>query len=396
MISKKIKNINPSATVELTSKIAELKRKGVDILTFNVGEPDFATPENIKVKAKEGLDLGLTKYTPAPGTIELREEISKKLSRDNNVNYNYDEIIVSNGAKHSLINTLMTLCNEGDEVVIPSPFWVSYIEMVKLAGGVPVIVEMDEKDNFDLNIEKIKDSISDKTKCIMINTPNNPTGAVYSKEKLKEIGRLAVDKDIYIIADDIYEKLIYDGEKHISIASLSEEIKNHTVLINGVSKAYAMTGWRIGYAAGPREIIKAMTTLQGHMTSGANTNAQYAAVEALKNSEESVKVMVDEFDKRRKYLVERLKNIKDVSCNVPKGAFYAMPNVSKLFGKSYDGRKINNSEDLADYLLDEAKIAVVPGIAFGIENNIRIAYSNSIENIEKGMDRMKEAVEKLK
>jgi len=395
MISRKIKNMNPSATVALTSKIAELQRKGINIITFNVGEPDFKTPINIRNKAKEGLDLGLTKYTPAPGTIELREEISKKLYRDNNIEYNYDEIIVSNGAKQSLINTLMTLCNEGDEVIIPSPFWVSYIEMVKLADGVPVVVEMDEEDNFDLNTEKIKKHITDKTKCIMINTPNNPTGAVYSRERLEEIGKLAVEKDLYIIADDIYEKLIYGGEKHISIASLGEEIKNRTILINGVSKAYAMTGWRIGYAAGPKEIIKGMTALQGHMTSGPNTNAQYAAVEALKNSEESIEDMVKEFDKRRKYLVKRLNSIDGIKCNTPKGAFYAMPNVKSFFGRKFNDRVINNSTDLANYLLDEAKIAVVPGIAFGIENNIRIAYSNSIKNIEKGMDNMEEALKKL-
>lgn len=395
MISDRIKNMNPSATVALTSKIAELQRKGVEIITFNVGEPDFNTPSNIRNKAKEGLDLGLTKYTPAPGTIELREEIVKKLHRDNNLKYKYDEIIVSNGAKQSLINTLFTLCNKGDEVIIPSPFWVSYIEMVKLAGGVPIIVEMDEEDNFDLNVEKIKKHLTNKTKCIMINTPNNPTGAVYSREKLEEIGKLAVDNDIYIIADDIYEKLIYDGEKHISISSLSDEIKNRTILINGVSKAYAMTGWRIGYAAGPKEIVRAMTALQGHMTSGPNTNAQYAAVEALKNSEESIENMVKEFDKRRKYLIERLNSMNGIRCNTPKGAFYAMPNVEYFFGKKYGDRLINNSTDLADYLLDEGKVAIVPGTAFGIDNNIRIAYSNSIENIEKGMDMMEKALEKL-
>ena len=396
MISRKIKNMNPSATVALTSKIAELQRKGINIITFNVGEPDFKTPINIRNKAKEGLDLGLTKYTPAPGTIELREEISKKLYRDNNIEYNYDEIIVSNGAKQSLINTLMTLCNEGDEVIIPSPFWVSYIEMVKLADGVPVVVEMDEEDNFDLNTEKIKKHITDKTKCIMINTPNNPTGAVYSRERLEEIGKLAVEKDLYIIADDIYEKLIYGGEKHISIASLGEEIKNRTILINGVSKAYAMTGWRIGYAAGPRKLVKAMSDLQGHMTSGPNAPAQYASLEALANTEKSVEVMVKEFDRRRKYIVDRINSIEGMTCNLPKGAFYVMPNVKSFYGKSYASYKIKNSMDLTNYLLEEAKIAVAPGEAFGINNNIRIAYSNSMENIEKGMNQMENALKKLK
>jgi len=396
MFSSRIGSMKPSATIEITSKIAELKKDGIEIIGFNIGEPDFDTPENIREKAKEGLDLGHTRYTPAAGTIDLREEIGKKLYKDNNLKYTYKDIIVSNGAKQSIMNALLTLCEKGDEVIIPSPYWVSYIEMVKLTGAKPVLVQLDERDNFKLDIEKINNTITPKTKCIMLNSPNNPTGAIYSENHLREIGEICVDNDIYILADEIYEKLIYDGEEHISIGTLSEEIKDKTILINGVSKTYAMTGWRIGYAAGPRDIIKAMSDLQGHMTSGPNAPAQYASLEALRNTEKSVEVMVKEFDRRRKYIVDRLNSIEGITCNLPKGAFYVMPNVKGFYGKSSGSFKIENSMDLTNYLLEEAKIAVAPGEAFGINDNIRIAYSNSMENIEKGMDQMERALKKLK
>src|SRR6056297_508900 len=396
MFSSRIGSMKPSATIEITSKIAELKKDGIEIIGFNIGEPDFDTPENIREKAKEGLDLGHTRYTPAAGTIDLREEIGKKLYKDNNLKYTYKDIIVSNGAKQSIMNALLTLCEKGDEVIIPSPYWVSYIEMVKLTGAKPVLVQLEERDNFKLDIEKIKQNINEKTKCIMLNSPNNPTGSIYTEKQLREIGKICVDNDIYILADEIYEKLIYDGEKHISIGTFSEEIKNKTILINGVSKSYAMTGWRIGYAAGPRKLVKAMSDLQGHMTSGPNAPAQYASLEALANTEKSVEVMVKEFDRRRKYIVDRINSIEGMTCNLPKGAFYVMPNVKSFYGKSYASYKIKNSMDLTNYLLEEAKIAVAPGEAFGINNNIRIAYSNSMENIEKGMNQMENALKKLK
>jgi aspartate aminotransferase len=396
MFAKRVQNMTPSATIEITSKIAELKKQGVEILSFNIGEPDFDTPENIRDKGKEALDLGHTRYTPAGGTIDLREEIAKKLLKENNLEYTYQEIIVSSGAKQALMNALLTLCEEGDEVIIPSPYWVSYIEMVKLTGAKPVLVDMEESDNFNLNIEKIKESITDKTKCIMINTPNNPTGAIYTETQLREIGNLCVENDIFILSDEIYEKLIYDGEKHVSIGTLSKEIKDKTILINGVSKSFAMTGWRIGYAAGPKDIIKAMTNLQGHMTTGPNAPAQHASLEAFRNSNNSVEKMVVEFDRRRKYLVDRLNNIQGITCNLPKGAFYAMPNVSSFYGKSWENYKIKNSMDLTNFLLEEAKVAVAPGEAFGIDDNIRIAYSNSMDNIVKGMDALEKALKKLK
>ncbi|MFZ7134479.1 MAG: pyridoxal phosphate-dependent aminotransferase [Eubacteriales bacterium] len=396
MFAKRVQNMTPSATIEITSKIAELKKQGVEILSFNIGEPDFDTPENIRDKGKEALDLGHTRYTPAGGTIDLREEIAKKLLKENNLEYTYQDIIVSNGAKQALMNALLTLCEEGDEVIIPSPYWVSYIEMVKLTGAKPVLVDMEESDNFNLDIQRIKESISDKTKCIMINTPNNPTGAIYTETQLREIGNLCVENDIFILSDEIYEKLIYDGEKHVSIGTLSQEIKDKTILINGVSKSFAMTGWRIGYAAGPKDIIKAMTDLQGHMTTGPNAPAQHASLEAFRNSNNSVEKMVVEFDKRRKYLVDRLNNIQGITCNLPKGAFYAMPNVSSFYGKSWENYKIKNSMDLTNFLLEEAKVAVAPGEAFGIDDNIRIAYSNSMDNIVKGMDALEKALKKLK
>ncbi len=396
MFSSRIRNMKPSATIEITSKISELKKSGVEIIAFNVGEPDFDTPENIREKAKEGLDLGHTRYTPAGGTIELREEIAKKLYKDNNLKYTYKDIIVSNGAKQSIMNALLVLCEKGDEVIIPSPYWVSYIEMVKLTGAKPVLVELEEKDNFNLDIEKIKKSITQKTKCIMLNSPNNPTGSIYDEDQLREIGNICVNNDIFILADEIYEKLIYDGEKHISIGTLSEEIKEITILINGVSKTYAMTGWRIGYAAGPENIVKAMTDIQGHMTTGPNATAQYATLEALQNTDEAVEIMVKEFDRRRKYIVDRLNSMDGISCNLPKGAFYAMPNIKSFYGKSFGNYKIENSMNLTNYLLEEARIAVAPGEAFGINNNIRIAYSNSMENIEKGMNQMEKALKKLK
>lgn len=385
----------PSMTVGLTDKLEELGRQGIDVIRFNIGEPDFNTPKNIIHAAKKALDEGFTKYTPVSGILELKEAIQKKLRDENDLEYSTNEIIVSAGAKQALMNALLTLCSKGDEVIVITPCWVSYVEMVKLVDAKPVLVSSDAKNGFCLDIEKIKTSITSNTKAIMINTPNNPTGAVYSKESLEILGRLAVENGLYIISDEIYEKLIYDGEEHISVASLDKDIKERTITINGFSKAYAMTGWRLGYAAGPREIVKGMNGLQGHMTSAPNSIAQKAGVEALLGPQESVKNMVLEYDKRRKYLIERLNNIEGLKCNEVKGAFYLMPDISLLFGKSYDGKSIKDSIDFAEFLLEKAHISVVPGIAFEAPNNIRIAYSNSMENIIDGMKRMEETIEKL-
>ncbi len=396
MISKRIKEMTPSATVALSGKIADLKSQGIEIIGFNVGEPDFNTPANIIEKGEEAYRLGMTRYTPAPGTLELRQEICKKFKDDYGLTYNPKEVIVSNGAKQSLVNTLMAIVDPGQEVIVPAPCWVSYVEMIKLAEGLPVIVEMEEENGFALDMDKIAAAVTDKTKAIMINSPNNPTGAVYTREDLVKLGNLAVEKGIYIISDEIYEKLIYEGGANVCVAALSPEIKEKTITINGVSKSYAMTGWRIGYAVGPQEIIKAMTDYQGHTTSGANSPAQHASLEALSNSADSVEMMRLEFDKRRKYIVERLNNMVGIKCNTPTGAFYVMPNITSFYGKTNGNLVIKDSVDMANYLLEESKIAVVPGLAFEAPDNIRISYSNSIENIEEGMNRMEEALKKLK
>lgn len=396
MLTERIKNMTPSATVALSAKVAELRRQGIDVIAFNVGEPDFNTPENVMYAAHKAIDQGLTRYTEVGGRFDLREAICKKLKDDNNLDYKPNEIIVSTGAKQSLFNAIFTICESGDEVILPAPYWVSYIEMIKLAESTPVIVPMHEKDGFQLDIGDIKKAITDKTKAIILNMPNNPTGAVYSEEALKELGELAVKHDFYIFADEIYEKLIYDDAKHVSIASLSPEIKQKTITINGFSKAYAMTGWRLGYAAGPQEIIKGMTSLQGHMTSGANSIAQKAAVEALLGSQESIEYMRQEFDRRRKYFLNRLRDMEGIECADAKGAFYLMPNVSSFYGKAYNGKTINDSVDMANFLIEQAHIVVVPGAAFGSPDNIRVTYSNSLENIQTAMDRMEKALSLLK
>lgn len=392
MLSKRIKNMIPSMTIGLSDKIAELKREGIDIKNFSIGEPDFNTPQNIIDAAKKALDDGFTKYTVVAGILELREAVCKKLKNDNNVEYLPNQIIVSNGAKQSLMNTMLTICDANDEVILLTPCWVSYIEMVKLAEAKPVLVPTDEKNGFILDIDKIKQAITEKTKAIIINTPNNPTGAVYSEEQLRQLGELAVKHNFYIISDEIYEKLIYDGEKHISIASFSDEIKEKTIIINGFSKAYAMTGWRLGYAAGPRDIIKGMCDTQGHMTSAPNSIAQRAAVEALLGPQDSIEHMRQEYAKRREYLIQRLNDIEGIKCAEAKGAFYLMPEVSVLYGRKYKNQVLKDSIDIAKFLLEEAHIAVVPGIAFEAPNNIRISYANSLENIKEGMDRMEKAI----
>ncbi|MBV1758169.1 MAG: pyridoxal phosphate-dependent aminotransferase [Dethiosulfatibacter sp.] len=395
MISKRIKNITPSAKIQQSPKIAELKKQGVQIIGFNVGEPDYNTPNNIIKKAEEAYHLGLTRYTPAAGMIELREEICRKFKKDYGLDYTPKDVVVSSGAKQSLTNVFMAIVDPGEEVIVPTPCWVSYVEMIKLAEGIPVLVSLEEKDGFRLDVDKIRESITEKTKAIIINSPSNPTGAVYSEKDLRQLGQLAIEHDFYIISDEIYEKLIYDGEQNICVAALSPEIKEKTITINGVSKAYAMTGWRIGYAVGPTQIIKAMTDYQGNTTTSPNTPAQYASIEALANSDESVETMRLEFDKRRQYIINRINTMENIHCSTPKGAFYVMPNVKYYYGKKYKDFTVNNSLDMANYLLEEAKIAVVTGAAFEAPENIRISYSNSMENIIEGMNRLEEALKKL-
>lgn len=395
MLSERMKKMKPSATVELTARVEELRRQGVEIISFNVGEPDFDTPKNIRNAAKQAIDEGFTRYTAVPGIFQLRNAICKKFKNDNNVDYTEDQIVVSTGAKQALTNALLALVSEGDEVIIPTPCWVSYIDMVTLAGGKSVLLETKESEGFQLNIEALKKAITDKTKAIIINTPNNPTGVTYDYSRLKALGELAIEKDFYIISDEVYEKLVYDRAEHICIASISDAIKERTVVVNGLSKAYAMTGWRLGFSAASKEITRAMNTIQGHVTSAANSITQKAAVEALTGDQGSVECMRVSFDERRKYIVEKLNSMKDISCMNSTGAFYVMPNVSKFYGKKYNGTEIKDSFDLCNYLLEEANIAIVPGAAFEAPDNVRISYSNSIENIIEGMDRMEKALMKL-
>jgi len=396
MLSERVRNITPSATLGLTTRVSQLKKEGINVIALNVGEPDFGTPENICDAAIKAIEAQKTKYTPVPGIPELKEAICAKLLRDNGLTYTPDQISVGTGAKQSLINAILTIIDPGEEVILPTPCWVSYVEMVKLAGGVPVFVKCREDKEFALDLEAIKAAVTPKTKAILINTPNNPTGAVYSEADLRELAALAEAKDFYIISDEVYEKLIYDGYKHFSVAQVSETVKARTILINGISKAYSMTGWRIGFTAGPKDVIKGMNSLQGHATSNACSIAQYAAVEAFNGDQESIELMRQEFHKRLQYVLGRLRAMPGVTCAGSHGAFYLMPNVSSFYGKSYNGKVIKDSFDMSDFLLDEARIALVPGAAFEAPDNIRISYSNSMENLTQALDQMEAALAKLK
>lgn len=392
MIAERAKKVKPSPTLAVDSKAKELKAKGFDVVNFGVGEPDFDTPEHIKEAAIKAIRDGFTKYTPVGGIDELKEAIIEKLERDNGLKYGKENILVSCGAKHSLYNIAQALFGPGDEVIIPSPYWVSYPDQVLINDAQPVIVETKEENDFMVEPDALKEKITPRTKAIIINSPSNPTGFIYTKKALEEIAEIALKNNIYIISDEIYEKLIYDGEKHISIASLSEEVKERTIVVNGLSKSHAMTGWRIGYAAGPVEIIKTMTKIQSQSTSNPTSIAQKAAVAALKGPQDCVEKMRQEFEKRRDYLVKELNNIAGVSCRMPKGAFYVFPNVNKVLGKN----GINSSMDLSIYLLEKAFVALVPGSAFGAEGYIRISYATSMENLAKGIERIRKSLEELR
>ncbi len=395
-LSKKTYSVKPSPTLAIDAKAKSLKASGVDVISFGVGEPDFDTPENIKEAAIKAIRSGFTKYTPVGGTDELKTAIIEKLKKDNGLIYEKNEIIVSCGAKHCLYNIAEALYDVGDEVILPAPYWVSYPDQIVLNGAVPVIVKTDEGNAFKITPEILKANLSKKTKALILNSPSNPTGLAYDRKSLEAIAEIAVKHDFYIISDEIYEKLIYDGFEHVSIASLGDEIKQRTLVVNGISKSYAMTGWRIGFAAGPKDIINAMTNIQSQSTSNPTSISQKAAVEALTGTQDFILKMVSEFDKRRKYMVERLNMIKGVSCIKPVGAFYAFPNVSSYYGRSFKGNSIKSSMDLSAYLLDEAKVAVVPGAAFGDDRYIRLSYATSMENIQKGLDRIESALSNLK
>lgn len=393
-LSKKNMSISPSVTLAIDAKTKKMRAEGIDVISFGVGEPDFQTPDNIREVAIELIENGSIGYTAASGLPELKKTICNKLKRDNGLNYEPESIIVSNGAKHSLFNALQAICNPGDEVIIPVPYWVSYPELVKMADAIPVYIECSEKNQFKLQKEELLSLITSKTKAIILNSPSNPTGSVYTREELEELANIAIKNDIIIISDEIYEKLVYEDASHISIASLNKDIKERTIVINGVSKGYAMTGWRIGYAAANREIAKIMGNFQSHSTSNPNTIAQYASVEALDGSQVPVIKMKKAFDKRRKYMVTRINNIAGLSCIIPKGAFYVMMNITGLIGKEIGGKVLKNSMDLAEVILEKAKVAVVPGLAFGTDEFVRLSYATSLSNIEKGFDRIEDLLNK--
>lgn len=395
-LSKKAGNISPSITLSITAKANELKAQGVDVVSFGAGEPDFNTPQNIINAAIKAMQDGKTKYTPAGGILELKKTICKKFKDDNNLEYKPDQITISTGAKQCLANTFMAILNPGDEVLIPVPYWVSYPELVKLADGVPVFVETLKENNYKYTIADLEKAVSDKTKAILINSPNNPTGTIYNKAELMEIAEFAKKYNLLIISDEIYEKLIYDGEKHISIASLSQDAFERTIVINGVSKTYAMTGWRLGYVAASKEITKLMTSIQSHMTSNVNTITQYATIEALNGPVEDLKNMVKEFERRRNFMVDRLSKIDGVSIIKPSGAFYIMVNISSYFNTTFKGQEIKNSVDFARVLLDEEKVAVIPGAGFGLDEYIRLSYATSMDIIETGIDRIATFLNKIK
>lgn len=394
-LAKRTSSIKPSPTLSLDTKAKALKSSGVDVVNFGVGEPDFDTPDNIKEAAVKAIKNGFTKYTPVGGTDDLKAAVIEKFKKDNGLKYEKNEIIVSCGAKHSLFNIASALFDDGDEIIIPAPYWVSYPDQALLHNAVPVIVKTEEKDSFRMAPEAFESSITKMTKALILNSPSNPTGLGYDREALAAIAEIALKNDVYIISDEIYEKLVYDGFEHTSIASLGNDIKQNTVTVNGLSKSHAMTGWRIGFAAGPKEIISAMTKIQGQSTSNPTSIAQKAAVEALNGPQGFIADMVSEFDKRRKYIIERLSNITGISCVSPVGAFYVFPNVSFFYGKKFNNKPLNSSFDLSSYLLDEVNVAAVPGGAFGDDGYIRLSYATSMDNIRKGIDRIEEALNKL-
>ncbi|MBQ9624925.1 MAG: pyridoxal phosphate-dependent aminotransferase [Clostridia bacterium] len=394
-LSQRALNVVGSITLKIDALAKQMKADGKDVIGFGAGEPDFDTPKYIIDAAKKAMDNGMTRYTPAAGMLNLKEAICQKLLNENGLSYVPKNIVVSNGAKHSLYNVFQAIVDAGDEVVIPSPYWVSYPEMVKLCGGVPVFVETHEKDGFLAKAEEIEKVITKNTKAILINSPSNPCGGVYDFDELKKIAEVAKKHELYIISDEIYEKLIYNGKKHYSIATVDEETKKLTIVVNGFSKAYAMTGWRLGYLAAPIEIASAISRMQSHETSNANSIAQWAGLEALKNGTKELNDMVNEFDERRKLAVKLINQTPHISCEAPDGAFYIMLNISEIIGTKYNSVEIVDSMDFASMLLEHECVAVVPGAAFGDDNFVRLSYAVSREKIEEGIKRIGNFVSKV-
>lgn len=394
-LSRKAQAIEPSLTLAITAKAKEMKEKGIDVISFSAGEPDFNTPKNIINAAIKAMEDGNTKYTSVNGILQLREAICKKFKDDNGLEYNPSQIVVSTGAKQSLANTFLAILNPGDEVIVSTPYWVSYPELIKLADGKPVFVEGDEKSNYKFTKENLEKAVTAKTKAIVLNTPNNPTGTIYNKEELEVIADFAKKYDIIIISDEMYEKLIYDNENHISIASLSKDTYERTIVINGLSKSYAMTGWRIGYCAASEKIAKLMISIQSHVTSNVCSITQYAALEALSGPQDEITKMINEFEKRRNYMINRIESIDNLSIVKPKGAFYIMINIENCLGKEINGKILNDSMEFCASLLENEKLAVIPGKAFGLNNYIRVSYATSMEAIKEGLNRIESFIKKL-
>lgn len=384
LLAKRVKNLTPSSTLAITAKAKELKEQGIDVIGLGAGEPDFNTPQNILDAAVLSMEKGLTKYTPAGGLPVLKQAIIDKLSRDNNLTYKANEIIVGVGAKHVLYTLFQVILNEGDEVIIPIPYWVSYPEQVKLAGGVPVYVEGTAEQGYKITPQQLADAVTDKTKAVIINSPSNPSGMIYSKEELAELAKVAEQKDILIVSDEIYEKLVYNGVEHFSIAELSEQVKARTIVVNGVAKSHSMTGWRIGYAAGDAVIVKAMTDLASHSTSNANTTAQYATVEAYNGSQATVEEMRQAFESRLEVIYPKLASIPGFKVLKPQGAFYLLPDVSEAAAKT----GYSSVDDFASALLTEANVAVIPGSGFGAPATMRLSYATSLELLEEAVRRI--------
>ncbi|MBN2455939.1 MAG: pyridoxal phosphate-dependent aminotransferase [Sedimentisphaerales bacterium] len=388
-ISKRAQTVPPSATLAVTSRAKELKKQGVDVIGFGAGEPDFDTPEYIKAAAIRALKEGKTKYAPASGVPELRAAIAEKLQRENSLGYTPEQIIVNIGGKHSVFEAMQAILEPGDEVILPSPYWVSYPEAIKLSGAVAKVIQTDKSNSYKITPQQLKEAITQKTAMLVINSPNNPGGFTYTPEELREIAKVLEGTDVVVLSDEIYEKLIYGQTEFVSFASLTEDAYNRTLTLNGFSKAFAMTGWRLGYTAGPVEIIKAMGRLQSHMTSNAVTFCQYAAIAALQvPADETIEKMRLEFERRGKYMAERLNSINGVECLEPTGAFYCFPDVSGQYDRTINGTKIAGSMDFAKALLEQAKVAVVPGLPFGRDENVRLSFACSMEHISKGLDRI--------
>ncbi|MEW6515793.1 MAG: pyridoxal phosphate-dependent aminotransferase [candidate division FCPU426 bacterium] len=391
-IARRMQRISPSPTLAIDAKAKQMKASGIDIINFGAGEPDFDTPEYIKQAAIAAIQAGYTKYTPASGSPELKEAVCEKFRRENGLDYSMKEVIINCGAKHSIYNVFQVLINPGDEVLIPAPYWVTYPEAVKLAGGKPVFIKTTEKTGFKVPASVLRRKITAKTKMVVINSPSNPTGGVYTPEELKELMKVAMGKKIYVLSDEIYEHLVYDGAKHVSPAAVLPEAKAWTVVINGVSKSFSMTGWRIGYTAGPEAVISAMGNLQSHSTSNPTSIAMKAAVAALTKPAQELPKMQAAFKERRDFIVSRLNAIGGVTCLKPQGAFYVFPNIGALLGQRLGGTLMSTGQQIAEYLLEKARVAVVPGDGFGADEYLRISYATSMENLKQGMARIEAAL----